>query len=248
MEKNLCFDIASVQQLIVKLAWAQLEIIGDDVEDIQVLAAGDEHTVSELRVFQKENRLVIEQPQYGISMNITNGKWMQVCIRVPKAWKGAVDANTISGLLNIRGVSGGDITLDTVSGDLRAMDIAAISLSLRTVSGDILGGGIKGDKLNLRTISGNVNLMSMAFLQVRSNAVSGRQQMEFVQPFDRVDITAVSGDVTLHVPMDKLETLLRSVSGRIRTSGVSLVQDAPSVHITGVSADLEVVCTCSQEN
>ena len=246
MEKNLCFEAPSVQQLIVKLAWAQLELLTDDVEDIQVLAAGDEHTVSELRILFKDGRLIVEQPQYGLSMDLINGKWMQVCVRIPKSWRGLVDAHTISGLLNTRGVAGGDITLETVSGDLRALSVTAVSMYLRTVSGNIKGGGLSGERLSLRTISGNVDLMAIDFQTVKSNAVSGQQKMEFAKPFARVDVTAVSGDVTLHVPMDKLDAALRSVSGRMRTSGVFLVDDAPAVRINGVSADLEVACTAKQ--
>lgn len=243
MEKNLNFEASSVQQLVVKLAWAQLELLADDVEDIQVIAAGDEHTVSELRILQKDNRLTIDQPQYGISMNLTNGRWMQICVRIPKSWRGLVDGNTISGLLNARGISGGDITLETVSGDLRALSLNAIALSLRTVSGDIKGGNLIGERLSLRTISGDVNLQAIVFQTVKSNAVSGVQKMEFVKPFDRVDVTAVSGDVALLVPTDKMDAVLRSVSGRIRTTGVALVDEGPMVRINGVSSDLEVVCT-----
>lgn len=245
MERNLSFAPSSIQNLVVKLAWAQLEMFTDEVEEIQVLIAGDDRTVSELKVSEKEGRLLVEQPTYGLSMDIVSSKWMQVCLRIPRAWRGGVDASTLSGLLSARGLRGGDLVLDTVSGDLRALDMEGITLTLRTVSGDLKAGGLSSDKLALRTVSGDIHIQGSCCRQVKATAVSGTQVMEFAKPFDRVDVTAVSGDVSLRVPCAKLEALLRSVSGRIRTTNVSLGEGGPLVKITGVSADLEVINTHS---
>lgn len=243
MEKNLSFSVDAIQSIVVKLAWPQLEIFSDEIEAIQVLAAGDEHTVTELKVFEKEGRLTVEQPTYGLSMDIMNGKWMQVCIRLPKKWQGSVDASTISGLFSARGLRGRDIVLDTVSGDLRAMAIDGVMVSLKTVSGDIKAGGVTGEKLSLRSISGDMDVQGSAFKSIRTTSVSGDSSLEFTQPFERVDATTVSGDVVIRVPLDRVNATLRSVSGRIRTTGVELTSEGAQVHITGVSADLSLINT-----
>ncbi len=48
MERNVSFDVEKLSDIAVRLAWAQIEIFADDVEKIQVLAAGDEASVREL--------------------------------------------------------------------------------------------------------------------------------------------------------------------------------------------------------
>lgn len=248
MEKNVRFEADQIQGLTVKLAWPQLEIFSDDVKDIQVLAAGDEHTVTELKVFEKDGRLCVEQPTYGLSMDIVNGKWMQVCIRIPQTWQGSVDASTISGLLNVRGMRGRDLQLDTVSGDLHAMSLDGLTVALKTVSGDIKAGGLAGDKLSLRSISGDMSIQGSAFKTIRATTVSGETSLELTQPFEKVEVTSVSGDVGIRVPMDKVDAVLRTVSGRIRTSGIALSDDGALVHITGVSADLSVINTLNDSS
>lgn len=247
MEKNVSFPAQGITEFVGRLAWAQLELFADDVPEIQVMAAGDERTVEELRIEENNGKLLVEQPQYGLSMNINASKWMQVCIRIPKGWGGNVDAHTISGLLSARGIRGKEVILDTISGDVRAMAVHAEELSLRTISGDIKGGDLVGEKLSLRTVSGEVKLQSIAFSQVRSSAVSGAQWMEFKAPFARVDATTVSGEMTLHVPMDRMDASLRSVSGRMRTAGIHLQENGPVVRLNSVSAGLELISTLKPE-
>lgn len=120
MERNMSFDGGSLDGVAVHLAWGQLEIFADDVDRIQVMAAGDDGSVNDLRIGEKEGWLVVEQPQYGLSLNITESRWLQICVRMPKEWKKTIACNTISGLLSARGLRAKSLTLETVSGDLRA--------------------------------------------------------------------------------------------------------------------------------
>ncbi|MCL1855578.1 MAG: DUF4097 domain-containing protein [Clostridia bacterium] len=243
MERNARFESDRIGSLAVKLAWPQLEILRDDVSDIQVLTAGDEHSVSELKVYEKEGTLCVEQPAYGFSIKINSGKWLQVLIRLPASWRGAVDAGTVSGLLNAHGLTGREIRLDTVSGDLRAMAVEGVNVSFKTISGDIKLGGVTCEKLSLRTVSGDTDLQGGVFRQARATTVSGRIALECSKPFERVDVTSVSGDVAIRAPMDKVNAVLHSVSGHIHTSNVSLADNGAAVHVSGVSADLSVINT-----
>ena len=125
--------------LSVRLAWAQLEIYTDDIDQLQVIASGDAHTVGDLKIEIVDGELVIEQPQYGLSLDITRGHWMQVCIRMPKTWDREIKANTISGLIVARGLGGDTVAMDTVAGDIRANKITAGKISLKTTAGKIHG-------------------------------------------------------------------------------------------------------------
>ncbi len=243
MEKNASFPKDNISELYCRLTWAQLELLADDVQEIQVLASGDDQSVADLRIEERDGRLVIEQPPFVFSLNFITHKWTQVCIRVPKDWRGVIDAHTVSGLLNCRGLKGTEVTLDTVSGDLRAMAVSTEGLSLRTVSGDMKCGDLRGERMSLRTVSGDARLQSIAFEQVRVSGVSGDVWLEFRAPFARVDANTVSGDVELLVPMDSLDASLKAVSGRIHTSGVTLKDGGSSVRCGAVSGDLTIIST-----
>lgn len=243
MEKSFSFPKESVEELICRLSFAQVELLGEEIGEIQVLAAGDDQSIADLRVDVRDGRLTVEQPSFMFSLNFITHRWAQVCVRIPKDWKGTVDAHTVSGLINSRGLKGGEISLDTVSGDLRAMAVSAESLSLRTVSGSVKGGDLNGERLTLRTVSGNARLQSVAFDQVRINSVSGDVWLEFRAPFRKVDGNTVSGDLELLAPIDNVDASLKSVSGRIHTSGVVLKEGGSTVRVSGVSADLSVIST-----
>jgi hypothetical protein len=243
MEKNFSFPKESVTELMCRLSWAQLELLADDVQEIQVLAAGDDQSVSDMRIENQGGRLMVEQPPFIFSLNFVTHKWTQVCIRIPKDWRGDIDAHTVSGLLNSRGIKGRVVEMETVSGDLRALAVAAESMALHTVSGDIKGGDLIGEELSLRTVSGDARLQSIAFDKVRFNGVSSDLWLEFKAPFTRVEGKTVSGDVEIHAPLASVDASLKSVSGRIHTSNVVLKEGGSTVRINGVSADLTVVST-----
>ena len=243
MERNVQFEITALKDIVVRLAWAQLEIFADDVEKIQVLAAGDEGSVTDLRIMVREDALVVEQPQYGLSLNITESKWMQVCVRVPRTWQAAIHVNTISGLLSARGLCGSRIALDTISGDLHAMRITAETLSVKTISGDVRGDGLTAQSLSARSVSGRLALDAVEAKTIKSNSVSGEQAYHLKSVFQRMDVVAVSGDVVITSPVEMMNASMRSVSGHVRTEGVTLSEDrnAPVIRATGVSADLKLI-------
>ncbi len=243
MERNVNFGTEGLSDIAVHLAWAQLEIFADDVEKIQVMAAGDENSVSDLRIEVKDGTLLVEQPQYGLSLNIMESKWLQVCVRVPRAWGHGIHCSTLSGLLSARKLNGSEIVLETVTGDLRALKLSAAQMSLKSVSGDTRGEELKAEKLNMRSVSGNAALDALSTKTLKCNSVSGEQTYNMNSSFERVDVTAVSGNVIITAPVEAMNVSLRSISGRVRTEGVSITdrEDVPVVRITGVSADLKLI-------
>ena len=186
MERNLSFDTEGLEKIAVHLGWAQLEMFADEVDKVQVMAAGDDSSVEDLRIAVKDGCLTVEQPQYGLSLNIMECRWLQVCVRVPSQWKG-------------------DIALSTLSGLLSARKLCAKSLSLETVSGE--------------------------------------QTYNMACAFEKVDVTAVSGNVIITAPVEAMDVSLRSISGRVRTEGVNIREGegVPSVRVTGVTADLKLI-------
>ena len=244
MERNESFVSDSLNDIVVHMAWAQVEIFADDIERVQVLAAGDEGSVRDLRIETENDTLLVEQPQYGLSLNITESRWMQVCIRVPKTWVKEIHVFTISGLLNARGLNGSRIVLDTVSGDMRAMRVAARDISLKSISGDVRSDRLNADSLTVRTVSGNITLDEAVAQAYKCTTVSGEVKLKLTEGFTSMDVRSVSGDVTVLSPVSSMNVSMRSISGRVATNGVTVAEAGknPAVRMTGVSADLKLVC------
>ena len=245
MERNIHFDVAGLSDIAVRLAWAQLEIFADDVEKIQVMAAGDESSVTDLRIEIKDGALVVEQPQYGLSLNIVDSHWMQVCIRVPRAWQQTIHLNTISGLLSARGLTGSTVVMDTISADLRAVRVTAKELSLKTISGDVRGEALAANVLSVRSVSGSLSINAAEAKVLKCNSISGEQDYHLTDTFQSIDVVAVSGNVMIASPVETMNVAMRSVSGRVRAEGVVVTEsvDAPKVRVTGVSAELKLIFT-----
>ncbi len=243
MERNMNFLVADLKDISVRLAWAQLEIYADDIEDIQVIASGDAHTLSDLRMAVKDGVLIVEQPQYGISLDITRGHWMQLCVRVPKTWDRTIHANTISGMLVARGLGGARIVLETITGALKAAKIGAGQISLRTTAGNIHGEQLTSDRLTGRSVSGDIALDGVSAQTYRFTSVSGNINVKMKSGFDQMEVRTVSGDASLLTDVDKLNVSLLSVSGHKTVDGVELTEDAgvPTVRATGVSGDLRII-------
>lgn len=244
MNRNESFPAIIVSTLAVHLAWASLDIVVEDVDQIQVLVSGADNDVKDLRMVCEENRLTVEQPSYGINIkNLGTERWMQIMIRLPRSWKGAVDASTISAPLKARGLTGTDLSLDTVSGELTAADLQSMTTALHSVSGNVKAENLFGEKLSLRTVSGDVTARACSFDTYRVNTVSGQADLDMTRPFERLDGLTVSGSLRLFTPMDQVDAALRSVSGRLRTRGVSIQPDAPAARVSSVSGDLEINCS-----
>lgn len=247
MNRNESFSALTVTHLTVHLAWATLEIISDDVEELQLLISGDAHDVSELKISCENGLLLCEQPTYGINMKLTTERWMQIFIRVPRSWKGEVEASTISAPLSARDLTGTDLTLETVSGDPAhvrdALPDRIAPVGQRRGERLPPGGRPADAAQRVRRMSAS----ECAFAAYRINAVSGDTLLSASAPFDRLDATTVSGSVRLSAPMDQADIVLRAISGRVRTGGVSIVEGAPPVSVTSVSGDIEFTCSLHQQ-
>ena len=244
MNRNEAFPAILVNTLSAHLAWASLDVVVEDVDQIQLFISGAENDVKDLRITCQENCLTVEQPNCGINLkSIGAERWLQIMIRLPLSWKGAVDLNTISAPLTVQGLAGTDFTLDTVTGDLTAKGITCMTCALRTVSGTIRAEELFGEKLSLRTVSGDVTATGCSFDTYRINSVSGQADIDMTRPFEKLDGVSVSGDVRVFAPMTCADAALRSVSGRLLTRDISIQHGAPEARMNSVSGNFEINCS-----
>jgi len=243
MERNVNFPIEALNDVSIKLAWAQLEIYADTISQIQIIASGDAHTLSDLRIAVKEDALVIEQPQYGISLDITRGHWMQLCVRVPKTWDKSIHASSISGFISARGLNGSRIELESITGDIKAAKNSADEISIRTTAAKIHGDRLTAKRLASRSVSGDISLEDVSAKIFRLTSVSGDMGIKQKSSFEQMDLRTVSGDMTILTEIEALRVSLRTVNGHKVVNGVELTEreGAPVVRATGVSGDLKII-------
>lgn len=244
MNRNEFFQALSLTKLHLRLISAALEICTDDIDDIHVMISGSNAEVEALRVTASADALTVEQPVSGLpKVTVTPGSWLQIAIRLPRSWKGAVEARTVSGWMNIRSFAGTDLSLDTVSGTIMANDLNFMTISARAVTGDVKLNQVICDKCSLFSTSGSLSALDVQLKKGSANSVTGTISLAFLSPFEELTLNTVTGDLCVDAPIILCDAALRSVSGRIRTEGVSIVEGGPKIRAATVSSDLDITST-----
>lgn len=240
MNRNKTYPALDVSALTVRLAWANLEIAVDDVKDIQVLVSGSDEAVSEMKIQHTSGMLLLEQPAYGLSVKLTAGRWMSVLVRIPRDWKGAVDATTLSGLLNARGVTASDLALATASGDMKLMNLHSLTTAISTLSGCVSAALLVCDQLSLRTVSGKAHLEDSQVMSAKMQSVSGDLHLSLTAPPERLEAATVSASLFVDAPITAVQARHTSVGGKLRTWNVSVENEGIPIALSTVSGDLEI--------
>lgn len=243
MNRNEFFQALPITKLLLRLTGASLEICTDDIEDIHVMVSGGTADVDELRISAPADTLTIEQPLSKLPKFATAANnWMEITIRLPRSWKGAIEARTVTGRMNIRAIAGTDLSLDTVSGIVLISDVSFLTLSARSVTGDVKLSQADCGKCSLFSTSGSLTALRTALQSGSASTVTGFVTLDLVAPFTELTLNSVTGDLCVDAPLTECDAALRSVSGRIRTSGVSITDCAAKLKATTVSSDLDLTC------
>ena len=243
MNRNAFYQALRLTKLTLRLTSATVEFCTDDIEDIHVMISGGKSDVEALRIIEASGMLTLEQPVSVTAKSAAaSGSWLQIAVRLPRSWKGAIDARTITGWMSIRALSGTDLSLDTVSGMIMAADLDFITLGIRSVTGDVKLNQVRCDKCNLLSTSGSLTAMRTSLRCGNASSVTGLITLDLVAPFEELTLNAVTGDLCVDAPITECDAVLRSVSGRIRTSGISIVEGAATLRAASVSSDLDMTC------
>ena len=241
MNRNEFFEALPVSRVTLKLISATLEICTDDIDDIHVMVSGSDKDVAALRIAASGDQLLVEQPAASLAKNPVGTSWLQVTLRLPLSWKGRIDGRTVSGLINARCLTGTDLSLESVSGLITAHDLSFITASLRSVTGDVKVTCLGCDRCTLASTSGDVSLLGSSLNTCSVTGITGNTALTLQSPFTEISATSVTGDVAIDAPVDECDVVLRSVSGRIRTSGVSIIEGSPiRVRVNTVTGGLDL--------
>lgn len=243
MNRNEFFQALTVTKLTLRLTSATLEICTDDIDDIHLMVSGAKGDVEALRITEASGALTVEQPVSALAKSAAAANsWMQIALRLPRSWKGVIEARTVTGWMTIRAIAGTDLSLDTVSGLVMATDLDFITVSARSVTGDIKLTSVNCEKCSLFSTSGSLTAMATALRTGSASTVTGLITLDLVAPFEELTLNSVTGDLCVDAPITECDATLRSVSGRLRTGGISITEGAAKLKATTVSSDLDMTC------
>ena len=248
MERREAFEASGLNRLHVRLRRASVAVLCSNVEQFEVEIAGhDGDKQIDATVVKAENGLLsVIQP--GTSSMMAKRFDLQVRVFIPTSWKGEISVVTLSGTLEAMGLRGTDVTLGTASGVLEAASVEAITFKAETSSGAVHVSGAVCEQLQLNSLSGDIHAEGCDFRTAGLRTASGCCRLQAVSPFDSVSASTASGDIVLDIPFSAVDASFHTASGRIRTGGVDLVQDAPEVRMNTLSGNLVVNNYSAQEN
>lgn len=241
MNRNEFLEYLPLTRIVMKLTSATLEICTDDIDCINVMISGADGDVKALRIEVSGNQLLVEQPALTLQKSPANTSWLQVTIRLPLDWKGRIEGRTVSGWINARALSGSDLTLETVSGLINACALTFGDATLRTVTGDIRIADMTCVRGSLASTSGVISAQNVSIDSCTLLNITGSMALGFRSPFGSVTASSVIGDLSIDAPITQCAITHRSVSGRISSGNISIIEGAaPTVHFNTVSGNLDI--------
>jgi hypothetical protein len=209
--------------LEVSIPSGDIEVNTADGEETYLTVDGDERMLEHVEVRHDGNRVTVslrDKGKIGISFSLGSlvfgSAGLRVEARVPHdagvkvktasadteigGQLEALDVNSVSGDVRVRGDVSEDATVKSVSGDIDLERVHG-DVSVQTVSGDLRARGIAGSA-DAKSVSGDIRLESLAAGDVRFNSVSGDIEIG-IAPGSLLDVDAgsTSGDLSSEVPL-----------------------------------------------
>lgn len=240
MDRNELVQALPVSQITLRLTTASLEMLPDAVDGIHIMVSGADNDVKALRIEQEGSQLLIEQPAAAFAKAATSASWLQITIRTPVAWKGSISARTVSGRIALRDMSGADLTMESVSGMITGSGMQFLTVTARSITGDVKLDSTRCEKCTMTSTTGSLSFAQGSLLNATAATVTGMITLSLTESFAELSLNSVSGDLCVDAPVAVCDALLRSASGRVRTSGVSIGEAPAKIRAATVSSDLDI--------
>jgi hypothetical protein len=214
--------------LEVSIPSGDIDVESVDGEETSLTVSGDERLLEHVEVRHDGGRVTVtlhDKGKFGISFSgsgfsigglVFGSEGLRVGARVPHGGSvkvktasadtqlaghfGALELNSASGDLHLRGEAVGDATVKTVSGDVELERVDG-DLSVQCVSGDIRARAVAGS-VDTKSVSGDIRVEAVTAGQVRFTSVSGDIEIGIAAgSLLDVDAGSTSGDLSSEVPL-----------------------------------------------
>lgn len=219
----------AVREVRVRLVAGRADVVaGDDADGVATVEVGAVRG-RPLEVRWADGVLDVGHPQLRwdslldrVRASMTREDGAEVSIAVPRGVAVSIGTVSAEGLLS---GTRGRADVRTVSGTL-VLDGVAGTVTAKTVSGQIdvrdHEGAFHGD-----SVSGSLTVQGRTIPRLHAKTVSGEVGVDLASPPAVLDVTTVSGDVTVRVPDGTgYDVTAKSVSGRV-VAGSSRLGGSP---------------------
>jgi len=173
--------------------------LGEDVEELVIEGDADHWRI---RLETKKNR--------GWDWNGDDGS--KLTLYVPHAAR--LDFSAVSADVEVRDLTGAEVSVKTVSGDLELANVRPGELRAESVSGDVRADSGGREVNRLKSVSGNVSVHSAAG-RIELESVSGDVEVEG-DSVSELRVQSVSGDADVRIrPTANARIRLESHSGDV---------------------------------
>lgn len=209
--------------LEVSIPSGDIEVETGGVEETTLTIDGDERLLEDVEVRHDGGRVAVKlRGRKGLGFELSLGslvfgnRGLRVQARIPDGAAvkvktasadtqaaghlGALDVDSASGDVRVRGEIADRATVKTVSGDVELERVDG-DLSVQCVSGDIRAREVAGD-VDTKSVSGDIRLEALTAGDVRFTSVSGDIEIGIAAgSLIDVDAGSTSGDLTSEVPL-----------------------------------------------
>jgi len=214
------FQTPHPASLEVSIPSGEIAVETDGTDETHVSVDGDERVLEHVEVHCNGDRVSVklrDKGRFGFSLGSFFGDGgLRVEVRAPHGSSvrvktasadteleghfGALELNSASGDVRLRGEVVDDATIRTVSGDVELERVDG-DLSVQCVSGDVRARAIAGS-VDTNSVSGDIRLDALASGNVRFTSVSGDIEIG-IAPGSLLDVDAgsTSGDLSSEVPL-----------------------------------------------
>ena len=220
------FQTPHPASLEVSIPSGEIAVETDGIDETHVSVDGDERVLEHVEVHCNGDRVSVklrDKGRFGFSLGSFFGDGgLRVEVRAPHG--SSVRVKTASADTELEGHFGA-LELNSASGDVRLRGEVVDDATIRTVSGDVELERVDGD-LSVQCVSGDVRARAIAG-SVDTNSVSGDIRLDALVS-GNVRFTSVSGDIEIGIaPGSLLDVDAGSTSGDL-SSEVPLASEPPS--------------------
>jgi len=237
------FKAAGIKNIKINTICENIYIIPTDSHDIKVHFHGNAYTsnissLPQLIAEQKGEDLQIKiKYKFEIINSYIGNMNTRLDVNIPKSFVDSIEAETVSGSLEIKDLNLDSLKFNSTSGNLEAADLRTTDVRIETVSGQI----------NARSFTGNLD----------SETVSGDIDVEYADFNNTIFLNTTSGKIHLRLPKESQFSLnFTSVSGHFSSSiplttsglqdgnnfeGSTTGTSSNKIEVNSVSGDLEII-------
>lgn len=214
-------SLKDIEEISLNLVSQDVYVYGSNDDKLYIKHYVNKNLVEKekLQVTKKGNKIsIVKQNKIGVNFFNFNiwGTNEQVEVYLPVNYNNNLDFRTVSGELELSGLTLDELSCHSTSGEIKLNDIKAKELSVNEVSGDLELTDVEAESVRTKTTSGDVKIKGVRLDRIKASQISGNFEMKGISQY--LDLNSVSGEIEIDLDEMAEEVQRETVSGDIELS------------------------------